>query len=691
MHFAITYRKALGSGVFFSDKRRNRIKSLDEYYHIRAKITCDSIAKEVLIQSKPREVKNGWRSRSWVLILVALLVLAWILLILSVTTNIFEGHSLSLETILSPFSFVTSGIWHMITLPVTLPMAIYETVTSQAGNAINSIFHPTHVKRTAFVGRRKGSELNRVLSELAVGRASRNLAVHHKAAFSNALATTNGDDTKLEIFDTASKGLLNLAALVDDGSTPQLTVPTPNDNQRAYVIESHLADQGETTEAEEGTAKEGDESKKRAAELQAAESKLKPLQEYATGVTFEPKLDERLYLVGAGVRKKSIVKVYAVAIYSSAAVLKAAESRSMIGKTARTFGSSTPMTSFVLEMVYSVSAEKIAGAIGESVKPRYNGAQSDITTLESLIVQGVNKIGGQATKGTAFRFDCSREGVSVTVDGTVQGMASFRDLGSAFVDVFMDNDAVSPTLVDSCLYAWSTSEAKALSSSLLELTQDVVSEDGDGDSAEENDGGADAAMQQAIETQMKPIQDYATGVTFEPKLDESLYLIGVGVRKKSIVKVYAVGVYSSASVIEALSQSKDTSTALRSAARTFSPSTPTTSFVLEMVYSAGAEKIAGAIAESVKPRYGGSPSDINVLESLIIEGVNRKGGQASKGTVFRFDCSEKGVSVSVDGSLQGMADFDGLGSAFVDVFMDENAVSPTLVDSCLNTWTAVSH
>jgi len=48
------------------------------------------------------------------------------------------------------------------------------------------------------------------------------------------------------------------------------------------------------------------------------------------------------------------------------------------------------------------------------------------------------------------------------------------------------------------------------------------------------------------------------------------------------------------------------------------------------------------------------------------------------------------VSVSVNGQMQGTASFDGLGSAFVDVFVDDNAVSPTLVDSCLDTWTGVS-
>ena len=140
---------------------------------------------------------------------------------------------------------------------------------------------------------------------------------------------------------------------------------------------------------------------------------MNPVTEYATGITFDPELEESLYLVGAGVRKKSIIKVYAVAMYSSPEVLVSASSSSSLGKAARLFTPSSPMTTFILEMVYSVTAEKIASAIGESVRPRYSGSPDDKDELESLIIDGVNKVGGQASKGTAFRFDCSSDGVSV--------------------------------------------------------------------------------------------------------------------------------------------------------------------------------------------------------------------------------------------------------------------------------------
>merc|ERR1711957_865981 len=101
-------------------------------------------------------------------------------------------------------------------------------------------------------------------------------------------------------------------------------------------------------------------------ELQAAESKLKPLKEYATSIAFVPKLDEGLYLVGCGVRKKSVINVYAVAMYSSVRVLDAFSSVTL-EKAAQVFDSPLSMTSFVLNMVRSVGANKIASAIAESV------------------------------------------------------------------------------------------------------------------------------------------------------------------------------------------------------------------------------------------------------------------------------------------------------------------------------------
>ena len=120
-------------------------------------------------------------------------------------------------------------------------------------------------------------------------------------------------------------------------------------------------------------------------------------------------------------------------------------------------------------MVYSVTTEKIASAIGDSVRPRYSGWPNGIDELESLIIDGVNKVGGQASKGTTFRFDCTSDGVSVSVNDSQQGTVAFDRLGSSFVDVFMDDNAVSPTLVDNCLDTWSSDEARSIAASFRAL------------------------------------------------------------------------------------------------------------------------------------------------------------------------------------------------------------------------------
>ena len=197
---------------------------------------------------------------------------------------------------------------------------------------------------------------------------------------------------------------------------------------------------------------------------------------------------------------------------------------------------------------------------------------------------------------------------------------------------------------------------------------------------------------EAVESKMQSLTDKATSVSFDAKLDDNLYLVGVGVRKKAIINVYSVAMYASPSVLEAVSvfpkgkQKKEAQVALRDAARSFDHSSPQTSFVLEMTFKADGKTIASAIADSVKPRYAGPDGNVKELESLIFEGVKSKGGQATKGTEFRFDCSAQGVTVSVDGDEQGQVECDTLGSAFVDVFMDDKAVSPKLVDSCIETW-----
>ncbi|KAK1733188.1 lipase class 3 family protein [Skeletonema marinoi] len=90
-----------------------------------------------------------------------------------------------------------------------------------------------------------------------------------------------------------------------------------------------------------------------------------------------------------------------------------------------------------------------------------------------------------------------------------------------------------------------------------------------------------------VQEQLQSIQEYATGIKFAPTLDNGLYLVGAGVRKKSVIKVYAVAIYSTPNVLDSASSS----TTLHDAARTFDSTSSMTTFVLEMVYSAGQKRL----------------------------------------------------------------------------------------------------
>ena len=180
--------------------------------------------------------------------------------------------------------------------------------------------------------------------------------------------------------------------------------------------------------------------------------------------------------------------------------------------------------------------------------------------------------------------------------------------------------------------------------------------------------------------------DKATGISFVDKMKEDLTAFGVGVRKKGPIKVYAVGMYCTETVKESLSaisraadaKGKEAIALLRKGAK----ENPTT-FLLQMNFKVGAEKMASAIAESVSPRHS-DESEVEDLKALIFKGVSEKGA-AVKGTKIQFDCDpEAGVDVSVDGKEQGNVPSGGLAAAFCDVYLDDKCVSQQLKESCLD-------
>ena len=109
----------------------------------------------------------------------------------------------------------------------------------------------------------------------------------------------------------------------------------------------------------------------------------------------------------------------------------------------------------------------------------------------------------------------------------------------------MDNDAVSPTLVESCISMWSGVSSNALAvdlfqaSSRLATESDVpsalsVEEDHSAPSEENLESVKPeeelTGVLESIESELEPIREYYTGVIFNAKLD-GLYLVGAGVRK----------------------------------------------------------------------------------------------------------------------------------------------------------------
>uniref|UniRef100_A0A7S4N8E4 Chalcone isomerase domain-containing protein n=1 Tax=Odontella aurita TaxID=265563 RepID=A0A7S4N8E4_9STRA len=151
------------------------------------------------------------------------------------------------------------------------------------------------------------------------------------------------------------------------------------------------------------------------------------------------------------------------------------------------------------------------------------------------------------------------------------------------------------------------------------------------------------------------------------------------------MQVYSVGMYSSTEEEEEGAESapaSDDKDAVMSAIQSKAKSGPT-SFLLKMNFKVGAEKIASSLAESVAPRHS-SAGEVEDLKKKIFDGVSATSkGAATKGTEFQFDCTEEGISVTVDGKSQGTIPSAGLGKAFCDVYLDDNGVSPALKDSCV--------
>eukprot|EP00546_Thalassionema_frauenfeldii_P009983 CAMPEP_0178923438 /NCGR_PEP_ID=MMETSP0786-20121207/16719_1 /TAXON_ID=186022 /ORGANISM="Thalassionema frauenfeldii, Strain CCMP 1798" /LENGTH=181 /DNA_ID=CAMNT_0020597933 /DNA_START=135 /DNA_END=680 /DNA_ORIENTATION=- len=170
----------------------------------------------------------------------------------------------------------------------------------------------------------------------------------------------------------------------------------------------------------------------------------------ATGIQFSSRIEDR-EIAGVGVRKKGPIKIYAVGMYVPDAVKEAVSDMSKSSKDAMNAlreNAKSSNATFLLKMNFKVGAEKMASAIAESVAPRHSGSETEISDFKSMIANGIS---GAAKKGTTFQFDCSEDGLKVTVDGKDQGVVPSAGLAQAFCDVYLDDKAVSPALRKSCV------------------------------------------------------------------------------------------------------------------------------------------------------------------------------------------------------------------------------------------------
>lgn len=130
-----------------------------------------------------------------------------------------------------------------------------------------------------------------------------------------------------------------------------------------------------------------------------------------TGIAF-PEKRNGAALSKLGVRTKGPIKVYAVGEYDDG--------------------------SFLLKMSYGVSAAKMAGALGDALKPRCSDAAS-IDEFEACLLKGLPD---GAPKGTQMAFGTGGGRLSVTVNEKSVGTVGSKALASAFAGIYSDKNAV---------------------------------------------------------------------------------------------------------------------------------------------------------------------------------------------------------------------------------------------------------
>jgi hypothetical protein len=186
-----------------------------------------------------------------------------------------------------------------------------------------------------------------------------------------------------------------------------------------------------------------------------------------------------------------------------------------------------------------------------------------------------------------------------------------------------------------------------------------------------------------------------SGHVYADKTDDgTLNCFGCGIREKKIgpakVKVYSVAAYFSQSdLIKKMKASgiykKTSPKALSASLRRILSNDVEGEICLTMARDVGPEKMASALSEAVEPRMRGKDMEkLAMLRESIVDGGAKKSSRLS------FRVNIKGKKLGPAGKATGrmvfkvndkiMADIDSkvLCSAFVEVYLDKNAVSGEL-------------
>mmetsp|Transcript_8022 Transcript_8022/g.13341 ORF Transcript_8022/g.13341 Transcript_8022/m.13341 type:complete len:220 (+) Transcript_8022:36-695(+) len=184
------------------------------------------------------------------------------------------------------------------------------------------------------------------------------------------------------------------------------------------------------------------------------------------------------------------------------------------------------------------------------------------------------------------------------------------------------------------------------------------------------------------------VQESSTKHVYSSELTggKKLSLAGLGVRIKSIgpikAKVYSVGLYLDRAVAAAkLAKFEDVDEKSLSHNRDFEKTLIDGDFeksiVLRMARDVGADKMVSALADSVKPRLKSDMGALKQFQTILSEAL--ADGGAKNNMIFRFDApSTDKLNVHVGGKMQGSIQSPPLVNALYSVYLDEDAVSPTL-------------